>query len=249
GRMNRCIVQKEVLVVLRFLAQPAVMLALIHHYGVNAPFWDEWDELSVVPRAYDGTLNVAALWAQQNEHRPVTSKVASIVLARTTDLNLVAEMYWGFAFEFFALILIWRMLAAGFRDRASGLVGPLTIVASLLLFWSVAFENWTWGIASFQYLSAVFWGIVAVWGLSSWPGRPAGVVIAAIATVFAIFTTGHGFALIPVGIAGILAYGLIDKNIRWGQVCLFAAVGAGCTALYLWNYISPGFHAPGALSK
>src|SRR5215475_15047632 len=84
---------KTVTVCLAALAAPAVMLIFIHHYGINAPFWDEWDELSVVPKAYDGTLTVAALWAQQNEHRPVTSKLASIALAKTTRLNLVDEMY------------------------------------------------------------------------------------------------------------------------------------------------------------
>jgi hypothetical protein len=223
------------------------MLFLIHSYGVNVPFWDEWDELRVVPRAYEGTLDLALLFAQQNEHRPVTSKIAAVILARTLQLNLVYEMYWGFAFEFFALILIWRMLTTGLNERARSLIGPLTIVASLLLFWTVAFENWTWGIASFQYLGAVFWAVLAVWGLANWPGRWTGVLIAAVSTALAIYTTGHGFALIPVGILGIVAYGVIDRRIRWRQIGLFAVVGAGCTALYLRNYTSPGFHAPGAL--
>jgi hypothetical protein len=240
---------KGVFVLLAVLAAPAAMLLIIHHYGVNAPFWDEWDELRVVPRAYDGTLDSALLFAQQNEHRPVTSKLASVVLAKTLGLNLVYEMYWGFAFEFAALILIWRMLAAGLRGKAQALIAPLTIAASLLLFWTVAFENWTWGIASFQYLSAVFWAVLAVWGLANWPARRTGVLIAAVSTTAAVFTTGHGFALIPVGILGTLGYGLIDRKIPWGEICLFAFVGMSCTILYLWNYTSPSFHAPGALFR
>jgi hypothetical protein len=240
---------KAVLGLLAALVAPAVMLMFIHHYGVNAPFWDEWDELAIVPRAYDGTLTLAAFCAQQNEHRPITSKVASVVLAKTTQLNLVDEMYWGFAFEFLSLILIWRMLTASLRDRARVLIWPLTIVASLLLFWTVAFENWTWGIASFQYLSAVFWAVLAVWGLTSWPGRWKGTVIAAVSTALAIYTTGHGFALIPVAIVGMLAYGALARKILWGQLCLFAAVAVCCTALYLRGYVSPGFHQPGPLSR
>jgi len=240
---------KAVLALLAVLAAPAAMVAIIHHYGVNVPFWDEWDELSIVPRAYDGTLTLASLWAQQNEHRPVTSKVASILLAKIASLNLVDEMYWGFAFELLALVLIWRMLIASFKGPTRGVVTPLATIASLLLFWSVAFENWTWGIASFQYLSAVFWAVLAVWALASWPGRMIGASLAAISTAFAIYTTGHGFALIVVGTLGILAYGLIDGKIHWSQLSVFSLVGWACAALYLRNYVSPAFHAPGAVFK
>ena len=104
----RRITIKRVLACLAVLAAPILMLFLIHHYAVNVPFWDEWDELSVVPKAYNGTLDFASLFAQQNEHRPITSRLVSILIARTSQLNLVHEMYLGFALEFLSLILIDR---------------------------------------------------------------------------------------------------------------------------------------------
>jgi hypothetical protein len=222
------------------------MLLLIHHYAVNVPFWDEWDELSVVPKAYDGTLDFASIFGQQNEHRPITSRLASILIARTSQLNLVHEMYVGFVFEFLSLILIWRMLVSSLRERAPSLILPLTIVSSLMLFWTVAWENWIWGIASFQYLGAVFLAVLAIWGLTTWRGRWEGVAIGAAATALAIYTTGHGFALIPVGLFWLLASGISDRSIRWLQICLFGLVGALCIILYLHNYHSPGFYAIGA---
>jgi hypothetical protein len=238
----RRISAKSVLVFLAVLAAPALMLMLIHRYGVNVPFWDEWDELSVVPKALGGALDFASLFAQQNEHRPITSRLVSILLAKTSRLNLVHEMYLGFATSFLSLILIWRMLIRALKDRANALIGPLTIVSSLLLFWTVAWENWTWGIASFQYLSAVFWAVLAVWGFTGWRGKR-GVMIGSAATALAIYTTGHGFALIPVGLLWLLASGMADKRVRWLHVSAFGMVALGCTALYLRNYHSPGFYS------
>jgi len=239
GRFNR----SRVLVWLAALAAPAVMLGLIHRYGVNVPYWDEWDQLAVVTSAYDHTLSASQLWEQQNEHRPVVSKLISIVIARTTSLDLVAEMYLGFGFQVLSLILIWRMLAACFRSRAPALVGPLTIAASLLLFWPVAHEDWTWGIASVQFFLSVLLAVVSVWAVSRWPGRRAGVCVLSFATMMAIFTTGCGFALIGVGVLGLIGYGIAQKRIPWGQLLVFAVVSSGCTALYLRGYVSAGYSA------
>ena len=242
----RRITIKRVLACLAVLAAPILMLFLIHHYAVNVPFRDEWDELSVVPKAYNGTLDFASLFAQQNEHRPITSRLASILIARTSQLNLVHEMYLGFALEFLSLILIWRMLVRSLKETAPALIIPLTIVSSLMLFWTVAWENWIWGIASFQYLGAVFLAVLAVWGLTTWRGRWGGVAVGAASTALAIFTTGHGFALIPVGLFWLLVSGISDRRIHWLQICLFGLVGALCTVLYLQNYHSPGFYVVGA---
>ena|SRR5215471_209951 len=225
------------------LAAPVLMLWLIHRYGVNVPYWDEWDQLAVVTSAYDHTLRASQLWEQQNEHRPVMSKLISIVIARTTNLDLVAEMYVGFGFQVLSLILIWRMLAACLRDRAQVLVGPLTIVASLMLFWPVAHEDWTWGIASVQFFLSALLAVVIVWSVSGWPGRWAGVCILSLAIVIGIFTTGCGFALIGVGILGLIGYGIAQMRKRWHQLAVFAVVSLVCTVLYLRGYVSPAISA------
>jgi hypothetical protein len=204
--------------------------------------------LTVVPKLYDGTLDWAAIWSQQLEHRSVTTKLVSLFLARTTHLNLVDEMYLGFAFDFLALLLIWNMLAISLKDERRALIGPLTIVASLLLCWPVTWEIWTWGIASFQYFSAPFWAVLMVWALTRWPGRWKGVAVASITTVIAIYTTGHGFALIPVGVVAMLASGIADGRMRWAQLCVFLLAGIGCVVVYLKDYISPAHHPPNELT-
>jgi hypothetical protein len=230
------------------LVAPVLMAIIIYRYGVNVPYWDEWDQLSVVTDYYDHTLKASSLWEQQNEHRPVTAKLISLAVARTTHLNLVAEMYVGFGFQCISLILIWRMLAAGLKDKAPALVAPLTVAASLMLFWMVAHEDWIWGLASVQYFLSVLWAVLAVWGLARWPGGWPGTLVISAATTLGIFTTGHGFALIGVGILGILGYGTLGdgpalKRVPWMQLLAFVLVSAICTVVYLKGYVSPGYSA------
>jgi hypothetical protein len=233
----------RVVVWLAALSAPVMMLALIHRYGVNVPYWDEWDQLAVVTRAYDHTLSAGMLWEQQNEHRTVVSKLISLVIARTTNLDLVAEMYMGFGFQVLSLFLIWRILAASLKNKAPVLIGPLTITASLMLFWTVAHEDWIWGIASVQYFLSVSCAVLGVWAVSRHPGRWAGVCVLSVATVIAIFTTGCGFALIGVGVLGLIGYGAVQKKMPWLQLAVFAAVSSSCTALYFRGYVSPGYSA------
>jgi hypothetical protein len=228
------------------LVAPVLMAVIIHRYGINVPYWDEWDLLAVVTSTYDHTLSASVLWEQQNEHRPILAKLLSIVIARTTHLNLVAEMYLGFGFQCLSLVLIWRMLAAGLRDKARVLVGPLTIAASLMLFWTVAYEDWIWGVASVQYFSSVFFAVFGVWAMARWPGRWPGLILISAATILAIFDTGCGFALIGVGILGISGFGTLGpgpKKMPWLQLLAFVLVSACCIALYLRGYVSPGYSA------
>src|SRR5262249_21883543 len=225
------------------LVAPVLMALIIHRYGVNVPYWDEWDQLAIVSQAYDHSLTPEMLWQQQNEHRPVVSKLISIAIARTTDLNLVAEMYVGFGFQLLSLVLISSMLVRGLKDKAGILIPPLIVVASLMLFWTVAHEDWIWGLASVQYFSSVFWAVLAVWALARWPGRWPGVFIFSAATTLAIFTTGCGFALIGIGILGIPAYGLALRKKPWLQLIVFLVVSASCVALYFRDYTSPGYSA------
>jgi hypothetical protein len=230
------------------LVAPVLMAVIIHRYGVNVPYWDEWDQLAVVTDAYDHKLSAGMLWAQQNEHRPVVAKLISIVIARTTDLNLVAEMYLGFGFQCLTLVLIWRMLAAGLRDKAPPLIGPLTVAASLMLFWTVGHEDWVWGLPSVQFFSSVFLAVFGVWAMARWRDRWPGLVLMSAATAVAIFDTGCGFALVGVGILGILGYGAIGhesppRRTPWRQLLAFVIVSAGCTAVYLRGYVSPGYSA------
>ena len=58
-------------------------LYLIHSYGSDVPFWDEWDGTPLFyPQIFRGTLNPAALFQPHNEHR--------VLFMRLVNLTIVA---------------------------------------------------------------------------------------------------------------------------------------------------------------
>src|SRR5687767_6111155 len=68
-----------------------VALFLVHYsfiwrYGVNVPFWDEWDALNA-PHLPNG-LSLEWLFAQHNEHRIATTKLLIWVYYQINSWNI-----------------------------------------------------------------------------------------------------------------------------------------------------------------
>jgi hypothetical protein len=185
---------------------PGAMAALIQRYGVNVPVLDEWDmSVPLVLRAREGSLQFAQLWAQQNEHRMLVVNLLTLLLQKITNYNVVVSMYCGLAFEVLTLVLILRILAITLRGADPRVFRPLALCASLIFFWPVAWENWTWGMPSIEFFGSLFWAVAVVWALAEWPGRWLGVVIASAAAILGLRTAATGFPLLAMVILGIPA--------------------------------------------
>ena len=52
------------------IAAPFILVvALVIRYGVNVPFWDQWEFVRIIQGYHDGTLAFSDFFAQHNEHR------------------------------------------------------------------------------------------------------------------------------------------------------------------------------------
>ena len=77
-------------------AIPAVSyLWMIHAYGVNVIYADQWDDVALIGHAYSGTLHLSTLWAQHYENRLFFPNLIVLALAYTTHFNVVTEEYLG----------------------------------------------------------------------------------------------------------------------------------------------------------
>ena len=75
-------------------AIPAVSyLWMIHTYGVNVIFLDQWNDVALIGHAYSGTLHLSTLWTQHNENRIFFPNLIVLALAYTTHFNVVTEEY------------------------------------------------------------------------------------------------------------------------------------------------------------
>jgi hypothetical protein len=62
---------------------------LIHHYGVNTIWLDQWYNIDLIGHP----LSFGALWAQHSEHRVFFPNLIVLLLAHTTHFNILFEEY------------------------------------------------------------------------------------------------------------------------------------------------------------
>src|SRR6476660_6013776 len=130
---------------------PAIFpLALILKYGVDFPFWDEWDPdiAGIYIKAHQHQLTFGDLVKQHNEHRILVPRLAYLALNSITHWNGIDELL----FEWLmvcatSLGILWLCVHTLSPDRrVTGRVIFLWFVCNLLIFSPAGWENWLWGI-------------------------------------------------------------------------------------------------------
>ncbi len=167
--------------VIALILAPAIFAAwMVARYSVNMPFWDEWVFAAFIAKAKFGGLTFHDFWEQYNESRKIFPRIVMIILARITDFDVRAWMWFSLCLVGATLIGIARLaktttvevsrhspsLAAprgsGEPSRTAGRSLPL-FIASLLLFSPTQYQNFLWGIQIVVFIPAtcLIWGLVA----------------------------------------------------------------------------------------
>ncbi len=163
---------------------------------LNIVYWDEFDTaLRLAVKLHEGQGTGAFLqdlFAINNEHRMVTSRLLFAVLYWTTgtlDFGVVGAIGVG------SLIALVVLLAATAGSAARAV--RLTVLLALLLFQLEHYENFLWSGASIDHFTVVFLLGAAVVALAR--GGPAGLAAAGIAGTAATYTLAHGLIIWPLG--------------------------------------------------
>ena len=81
------------LTVFGFVIPVASYFWLIHHYGVNDVYLDQWGDVGIMRHSYTGTLTLGTLWSQHGEERLLFPNLVVLALGYVTHLNIVVEEY------------------------------------------------------------------------------------------------------------------------------------------------------------
>jgi hypothetical protein len=84
---------RQILTVLGFATPTAIYLWFLHHYTVNAIWWDQWSDALLIRDSYDGRLSFATLWAQHNENRIFFPNLLVLAMSRLDSFNVSVEEY------------------------------------------------------------------------------------------------------------------------------------------------------------
>ena len=202
-----------------------LMAVLIHCYGVNVPYGDEWSLTPLFQHWNSGQAGFAELWAQHNEHRIVVPKLVYLAFAYGTHWNLRAEMF----FSLFLCVLtaggLYVIVARTIEASASVRLAVWALL-NLFLFSPIQGENWLWGFQLQIFLPNLCL-IGAVVCVSSCSGETARLLAAAAFTVLGSFSFGGALLLWPV---------ILLLLILWGTKPQYVAVWIALATSVIWIY-------------
>lgn len=212
---------------------PAILAALTARFGCDVPFIDECRFAPMVVKAFQGSLPLREIWAQQNEHRAFFSGLTMLILARLSRWDVRWELAANIALAggIFALCAV--LLNRTARKNGPGAALPLV---SLLVFSLTQWENWLWGIQLNEFLSLLaFCGVVVF--LSRDKMRSKDLAAAAVCAVVSSYSFGNGLWSWPAALL-LLGAARAPRRVLAATVGLASAV----VLIYFAGYQRPAHH-------
>ncbi|MGB8352286.1 MAG: hypothetical protein WCD79_00205 [Chthoniobacteraceae bacterium] len=222
------------LAVLLPLSPALSQLFLVNRYGVDFPYYDQWEGVGALfVKMNAGTLGFADFFAQHNEHRILFPLLIFYPLARLTHWNVRAELFviWGI----YVLLAwnIWRtMRGTGFAISRKSYW--LFFAVCVIVFSPLQWQNQLWGFQVGFVLPLLFM-IASIRVAVS--GRHPGNFIGTMALGFACtFSIASGFMCWVLTLPVLLMPGGEDflarsEGLVGGVVCRCCGE---CGAVFAW---------------
>jgi len=198
-----------------------VLIVMVGLFGVNVPYMDQWEFVSIFHKHVDGGLGFADFFAQHNEHRILFPRLVMFGLALVSHWNVVWEMVASVLLAGACSVLLYKIIARTLAGRRTTLLA--TFIISVILFSPIQSENWLWGWQIQWYLNLIGL-IVAVWALSIWQRAPFyRVLVAAAGAALATYSLGSGFF---VWLICLPFFWFVRPLRRWAWLWILVAVAA-----------------------
>ena len=223
------------------LLLPALLAAnLVWRFGVDVPYWDQWELVAPLDHLFAGTLRSAELFAQHNEHRILFPRMVMLGLARLTRWDTRAEMW----VSYLLLVAVALTLLAEHRRAfgASWISLWLFVPAPWIMFSLRQSENLLWGW-QLQVPLAALGVVLSMVAIERGGGRGLGLAIAG--AVLASFSFAAGLAVWPAGLV-LLTLRSEEWNRRVRVLTVWCASALLVIAAYLHGYAKPAAHPDAA---
>jgi len=209
------------------------MFILLVHYGVNTPFYDQWETVPLLQNIDHHTLSFSDLWRQHNEHRVFFPTIALLASARITHWNTGVEVLISFLLAMITATLLFLLLRTQFKGWVAATAGSLF---AAWFFSPIQWENWLWGwqVEWFMCITFVVLASFLLLKFVDTAGQRARrfLFAAALASAFiATFSLAGGIFAWLLGVA-ILVLRRQSRN----SLILWSAAGVATTGLYYFHY-------------
>ncbi len=210
-------------------AIPAVSyLWMIHAYGVNVIFADQWDDVALIGHAYSGSLHFSSLWSQHYENRIFFPNLVVLALAYTTHFNVLTEEYLSALMLFGATALV--ICAHKRRSPGRRWIWYCPVAFLMLSFAQAVNALWGFQMAWYLVLLMITLGLFLLdQDLQRWTTFGG----ATAAAVIASFSSLQGLLIWP---AGLLLIYLRRRSRRLATAWIGVAVVTGVIYFVGFNF-------------
>lgn len=223
-------VKKNKVILLVFLP-PIFLLLILFRYGVNVPFWDQWEFVTIWQKSNSGTLGFADFWVQHNEHRILLPRLLMFISGLATNWNVKFELYISYIISLGSFLLIIKLLQNSVvLVKNKGVI--LLVSISFLFFSLIQYGNWLWGW-QIQWFLSVFGMLLVIWSLYRHKVDNIHFLLAIIGGFIATYSLGNGLLAFGTGVALLL---MLDKK---RLAALYALIAIPIIGIYF-----VGFHRP-----
>lgn len=219
-----------------FAAPVGAYFWLIHHYGVNVVYLDQWNDVSLLGRSYAHTLTVGNLWAQHGEQRMLLPNVVMLLLGHLDHLNIVVEEYISGLLLCASAAFI--VVAAKRRSASKSWIAYVPVPVLMLSL--VQVQSTLFGFQLAWYFVILF--LAATLFLLDRPSLTGVVLAAAIVTAVAGSVSSiQGLLIWPCGL--LLLY---QRRRSWRLLLVWCAAAVAMGLVYAVGYqvnqgVPPGF--------
>jgi hypothetical protein len=216
-------------------APAAYVFAAIQYSAITVPFWDHVELIKSIAAWYDGTLEIAHLWAPHNHTRPLVYRAVMLFNAAVTNWDIRSEYVYMYAAVYGAFMCHFWALNQLNKDGDQLMASMALLVVSLLVFSPVGHNNHWWSMM-FQLNIANLLITFSLLTTALHPRRWSSHIAAAISCWLAAYSITNGLiALLALTVVfQVCGQDLMRPN-RWS---MFWAVNL---AAVLMLYV-PGIH-------
>lgn len=195
------------LIILAVSVIPAVVgLLYIYKYGVNVPYWDQWDsEVPLLKHFFEGSLHFSELFSQHNESRPFFPRILMLVIALATKLNIISEMFFAYALYCLSCLVLFLMFKKDHQINEASLLMFIPITLSFFNLYQMS--NMLFGIRISQSMTILFF-FLSVYLIDSSKRLDRRFIFSIITSIVSSFSFIAGMTVWPVCFVQIL----INKN-------------------------------------
>ncbi len=207
-------------------------LNLIHAFGSDVPFWDQWPfEGLLFPSVLKSAMNPSILFAPHNEHRPLLTRLLDITLLKLNG-------QWDPVVEMFVSSILYSLLLTGFCLVVWRLAGRRNLPVFCIIIGIIGVRHFSWECTLWSmtvgfYFLLGFSFIAIVLLLYSRPFT-IGWHLGLAASLLGQFSVPSGF-FAPIAVACVMLFNCISGTIdrKKSSLAIFVLIAAAILELQL----------------